>query len=194
MNKYRVSCTYCGLKITMLLASRPNKCPVCKECIGLNVAEEDGSENYGVSVSDCFASGGNIYIHAEADCNAKTEDDTTETMGKGNIAAALKGASVEFEGIQVSPTKVFILDTIVRDVISVETTLSYSEDEIKHFFPVVHNRIHNGLVEGLNSKALTDIRILCGSDGYGLEIINREGKITDDGVRLLQFMAKRLSV
>jgi hypothetical protein len=192
MNKYRVSCSYCGLKITMLLATRPKKCPVCKECIGLNVVEEDGSENYGVSVSDCFASGGNIYIHAEADCNVKTEDDAV--MGKGNIATDPQGASIEFEGIQVSPTKVFILDTIVRDVIGVETTLSRSEDEIKNFFPVVHNRIHNGLVDGLNSKALADIRILCGSDGYGLEIINTEGKITEDGVRLLQFIAKRLSV
>jgi hypothetical protein len=191
MNKYRVSCTYCGLKITMLLATRPKKCPVCKECIGLNVVEEDGSENYGVSASDCFASGGNIYIHAEADCNVKTKDDAV--MEKGHIATVLKGASVEFEGLQVSPTKVFILDTIVRDVIGVETTLSRSEDEIKNFFQVVHNRIHNGLVEGLNSRSLADIRILCGSDGYGLEIINTEGKITEDGVRLLQFMANRFS-
>lgn len=190
MNKYRVSCTCCGLKITMLLATRPNKCPVCKESIGLNVVEEGGSESYGVNVSDCFASGGNIYIHAEADCNAKPESDVIE---KGDIAA-LKDTSVEFEGIEVSPTKVYILDTIVRDVIGVETTLSYREDQIKDFFQVVHNRIHNGLVDGLNSRSLADIRIICGSDGYGLEIINREGKITEDGVRLLQFMAKRLTV
>ncbi len=190
MNKYRVSCTCCGLNITMLLATRPNKCPVCKESIGLNVVEEDGSESYGVSVSDCFASGGNIYIHAEADCNAKPDNDV---LGKGDIAA-LKDTSVEFEGIKVSPTKVFILDTIVRDVIGVETTLSYRDVQIKDFFQVVNNRIHNGLVDGLNSRALADIRIICGSDGYGLEIINREGKITEDGVRLLQFMAKRLTV
>lgn len=209
MNKYRISCSNCSLKISMLLATRPTKCPTCNEYFGFNDVDDGDSENYGVKIIGAFTSGSNKYIHAEGDCNVKTENDVV--MGVKTVVTALKGASVEmnnptidkspsfpssmeFDGIEISPPKVFILDTIVRDVIGVETTLSSRDEEIIVLFQVVHNRIHNGLVDGLNGGALTGIRQLF-SNGYDIiEIIDTNNKLTMSGVRLLKFIAKKLYV
>ncbi|QUM85305.1 hypothetical protein [Moritella sp. 28] len=208
MNKYHVSCSNCGLKISMILATKPHKCPECKEHFGFDVIG-GSSDHQGVMLQGAFASGCNKYIHAEGDCHIKTDNDVV--MNVNTVVTALNGASVEmnnptidkspllpssveFEGIKISSPKVFILRTIVRDVIGVETTISSNEDEIINFFQVVHNRIHNGLVDGLNGGALTGIRTLFSDECNGLEVIDINNNITIDGVRLLKFVAKKLIV
>ncbi|MFA0408076.1 hypothetical protein AB4505_07795 [Vibrio splendidus] len=206
MKKYPINCSKCGLKITMLLPTRPSRCPKCREYFGFHDVDDGNQDSFGIRISDSFASGGNKYIHAEGECSIETHNDVV--MDVDTVVTAIKGAKVEmnnptidkqpelpdalnYKGIEISPTKVFVLKKIVNDVIGAEQTLSMSYDEIKIFFRVVVNRIHNGLVFGLNGGALTGIRCLYSDGHHSLEIIDTDGQITDEGIELLKFVVTR---
>lgn len=207
MNKYRIDCSNCGLKISMLLASRPSKCPGCKEYFGFHDVDTGKQNCTGVRISDSFTSGCSKYIHAEGDCLIETNNDVV--MDVNTVVTALKGAKVEmnnpiidkkptypkainYSGIEVSPPKVFILQVIVLDVIGVAETLSMTPCELKNFFKIVLNRIHNGLVEGLNGGALTGVRTLFSSGYHSIEIIGQDECLTDEGVKLLKYIAQNM--
>lgn len=51
------------------------------------------------------------------------------------------------------------------------------------------NRIHNGLVVGLNGGALTGIRCLFSSGHQMIEIIDTDDQLTDEGIELLKYIA-----
>ncbi|QXX07561.1 hypothetical protein KW548_06050 [Vibrio neptunius] len=129
-------------------------------------------------------------------------------MDVDTVVTAIKGAKVEmnnptidkkpelpealdYKGIEISPYRVFILQTIVNDVIGVEQTLSMTHGEIRTFFRVVMNRIYNGLVVGLNGGALTGIRSLFSDGHQAIDIIDTGDQLTDEGIELLQFIAAR---
>ena len=129
-------------------------------------------------------------------------------MDVDTVVTAIKGAKVEmnnptidkkpdlpealnYKGIEISPPRVFILQTIVNDVIGAEQTLSMTHGEIRTFFRVVMNRIHNGLVAGLNGGALTGIRRLFSGGHQVIDIIDTDDQLTDEGIELLQFIAAR---
>jgi hypothetical protein len=207
MNKYQINCSNCGLKISMLLASRPSKCPRCKEYFGFHDLTGGEHHSSGIRISDSFTSGGSKYIHAEGDCFVETENDVV--MDVDTVVTAIKGAKVEMTnptvdkkpsfpetldycGIEISPPKVFILQRIISDVIGVADTLSMTAVELKTFFRVVQNRIYNGLVSGLNGGALTGIRVLHSSGYNMLEIIDSNGILTDEGVKLLKYIAQKM--
>ncbi|HIF9148160.1 TPA: hypothetical protein ACX6SL_000718 [Photobacterium damselae] len=206
MKKYYVNCSNCGLNISMLLPVRPSKCPGCREYFGFHDVDDGDQDNYGIRISDSFACGGKKYIHAEGECSVETHNDVV--MEVDTVVTAIKGAKVEmnnptidkkpelpkaldYKGIKISPPKVFILQTIVNDVIGVEQTLTMTYGEIRTFFRVVMNRVYNGLVVGLNGGALTGIRRLF-SDGHQvIDIIDTDDQLTDEGIELLQFIAAR---
>lgn len=204
MKKYRVNCSNCGLNINMLLCTRPSKCPKCEDYFGFHDVDDGDDGNYGIRMSDTFTSGGKKYIHAEGECSIETHNDVV--MDVETVVTALKGAKVEmnnptidktpdlpkavnYNGIEISPPKVFVLKTIVRDVIGIEETLSMTDSEMRAFFRVVSNRIYNGLVSGLNGGALTGIRRLFSDGHHVVEVIDTDGQLTKDGVELLKFVA-----
>ncbi len=204
MKKYHVNCSNCGLNITMLLPTRPSRCPDCKEYFGFYDVDDGDEDNFGVRISDSFTSGGKKYLHAEGECSVETYNDVV--MDVDTVVTAIKGAKVEmnnptidkkpnfpeamdYKGIEISPPKVFILQTIVNDVIGAEQTLSMTHGEIRTFFRVVTNRIHNGLVVGLNGGALTGIRCLFSSGHQMIEIIDTDDQLTDEGIELLKYIA-----
>lgn len=208
MNKYKISCSSCRLQLTMLLATRPTKCPRCKEYF--RTCDVDDGEVFlsGIKISDSFAIGGGKYIHAEGDCSIQSNNDVI--MGFNTVVTAIKGAKVdlnnpiidkaplfpeaiEYKGITISSPRVFILKKIIIDVIGVEQVLSMSSSQLQEFFNVVRNRVANGYVEGLNGGALTGIRVLYGDSLHSLEIIDSNDLLTLDGVYLLKFIATNLT-
>jgi len=208
MEKYKISCTNCALKISMLLPTRPIKCPACKEYFGYNDVDDGDAGFSGVKMSDNFVSGGQTYIHAEGDCSIESNSDIV--MDVKTVVTALKGAKVEmnnpiidknpifpdeviFKGVVVSRPKVLILETIVKDVIGTKQTLKMTPVELKRFFIIVQNRVYNGLVEGLNAGALTGIRELFSDSDQFIKIIDSEQCLTDNGVELLKFTAHRVT-
>lgn len=191
----------------MLLATRPIKCPRCKEFLGPHDLTSGERHSPGIGIFDCFASGGSEYIHAEGDCFVKTKNDVV--MDVDTVVTAIKGAKVEmtnptvdkkpsfpdvldYSGIEISSPKVFILQSIISNVIGVKSTLSMTAVELKTFFNVVQNRIYNGLVSGLNGGALTGIEVLYSNSYNKVEIIDSNGALTDDGVKLLKFVAQKM--
>lgn len=208
MNKYKISCSACRLQLTMLLATRPSKCPSCKEYFRYGDVDDGQCFSSGVIISDSFATGGNEYIHAEGDCSIQSNNDII--MGFDTVVTAIKGAKVdlnnptidkapqlpeaiEYKGILISPPKIFILKKIIIDVIGVKQTLAMSPSELQQFFNVVRNRIANGYVDGLNGGALTGIGSLYGDSFYKLEIIDTDELLTTEGVCLLKFIATGLA-
>lgn len=208
MKKYRITCSHCSLKISMLLSTRPSKCPSCKEYFAYHDVNDNCDTFTGIQLSDVFASGGNTYIQAEGDCSIKTENDVI--LNTDTVVKAIKGASVEmdnpvvdsapnlpkstnFKGFEISPHKVYILNKIVISVIGLEQTLLMNGNELKEFFKIVQNRIYNGLVEGLNGGALTGIREIYSDDFQSVEIINLDRGLTSEGVELLKFIANDLN-
>ena len=204
MKKYHVNCSSCGLNITMLLPTRPSRCPDCKEYFGFYDVDDGDRESFGLRMSDNFASGAKTYIHAEGECNVETHNDVV--MDVDTVVTAIRGAKVEmnnptidkkpdlpealdYKGIEISPPQVFILQTIVHDVIGAEQTLSMTHSEIRTFFRVVTNRIYNGLEVGLNGGALTGIRSLFSNHHQVIEVIDTHDQLTEEGAELLRYIA-----
>ncbi|WP_316674952.1 hypothetical protein [uncultured Tolumonas sp.] len=205
MNKFKINCSRCGLKLSMLLPSRPHKCPKCNELLRFRDVDGGLTQNVGINLSNNFSTGAASYLHADGDCSVISNNDVI--LGADKIVTALNGAKVEmndatidktptfpdsinFCGFNISPPRVFILQTIVRNVIGIENTNTMTSQELINFFQVVQNRILNGLVDGLNGGSITGIRNLH-SDGFDkIEIINSDDKLTEHGVKLFKYIAQ----